>query len=68
MFEGLYTEFGEENVHRVRRELTARKGRTPSYIELLAELCLRQGPSDKSLEPTQADGAVADGAAGTVRR
>lgn len=44
IFEKLYLEFGEEKVHRVRRKLTAKKGIAPNYIELLAELCLQQGP------------------------
>ncbi len=48
MFEALYEEFGEETVHLVRRELTAKNGKMPGYIELLAELYLREGPNTGS--------------------
>lgn len=47
MFEGLYEEFGKEKVHIVRRELTAKNNRMPTYIELLAELYLQEGPDGK---------------------
>lgn len=53
MFKSLYEEFGEEEVGRVRREITVKLDRIPSYLELLTELCLRQGPSTPPLEPTQ---------------
>ena len=46
MFEALYEKFGEETVHIVRRELTAKNNKLPEYIELLAELYLRQGPEN----------------------
>ncbi len=36
-------EFGKETVGIVRRELTIKKGTSPSYIELYAELCKREG-------------------------
>ena len=53
MFETLYEEFGEENVHIVRRGLTAKNNKVPSYIELLAELYLKQGPeTNKRLNST----------------
>ncbi len=52
MLEVLYEEFGFETVHIVRRELTAQKGEIPSYIELLAELCLRKGPPNQPLNRT----------------
>lgn len=60
MYEKLYAEFGEMQTHIVRRELTARNKKPPSYIELLAELCLKQGsqPND-GVQPT-ADGAAAE--------
>ena len=44
--DALYEEFGKEPVGIVRRELTAKSGKIPSYIELLAELYLRQGPDN----------------------
>ena len=49
MFEALYKEFGEERVHIVRRELTAKNGKIPQYLELLAELYLQQGPRAQSV-------------------
>jgi len=51
MLEDLYKEFGEEIVHIVRRELTAKNSKMPSYIELVAELYLRQGPDNKEIRP-----------------
>ena len=49
--DGLYEEFGKETVGIVRRELVIKNGTIPSYIELVAELYLRQGPSySKALE------------------
>ena len=44
MYEGLEKEFLREEIDIVRRELTAKNKRLPSYLELLAELYLRQGP------------------------
>ena len=44
IFEKLYEEFGREKVDIVRRELTTKNNRIPSYIELLAELYLQEGP------------------------
>ncbi len=59
MLENLYKEFGEEIVHIVRRELTVKNSKMPSYIELVAELYLRQGPDNQPLhkEP-QKDAAL----------
>ena len=58
MFKALYSEFGEETVHRVRRELTTKNRTMPTYIELLAELYRRQGPSNNGLQPTPKGGAA----------
>ena len=50
MFERLEAEFGKDHVARIRRELTTRDNRVPTYIELLARLCLLQGPHQEPLE------------------
>ena len=53
IYEGLEKEFPREEIDIVRRELTAKNKRLPSYIELLAELYLRQGSQsndDKEVE------------------
>jgi len=44
MCEGIYDEFGRDVVDTMRRELTAKNGRPPTYVELLAALYLKQGP------------------------
>ena len=51
MFEALYKEFGKERVHIVRRELTAKNGKIPQYLELLAELYLQYCLYNKDPEP-----------------
>lgn len=51
MYENLEKEFDRKQIDIVRRELTAKNKRLPSYIELLAELYLQQGPqSNKPLQ------------------
>ncbi len=44
MYKNLEKEFDREEIDIVRRELTTKLNRLPSYIELLAELYLREGP------------------------
>ncbi len=44
MYDNLEKEFDRKQIDIVRRELTAKNKRLPTYIELLAELYLRQGP------------------------
>lgn len=44
LYQTLYDEFGEEETHIMRRELTAKSGKHPSWIELMSALSLKQGP------------------------
>jgi hypothetical protein len=44
LYQQLYNEFGQETVHRKRRELTAQSGAVPSYIQLYSALAIDAGP------------------------
>jgi hypothetical protein len=73
LYQSLYQEFGENETHKTRREITAKTGKQPSYIELLAELSLKQGykppPYNKSLNaelPTAANGDESEPSAQSI--
>ena len=46
LYQDLCDEFGAEKTAIARRELTAKNGKIPNYIELLALLLRKEGPGE----------------------
>jgi len=43
----LYAEYGEKETHRTMRELTAKTGKSPTWLELMIALTEKHGPNHK---------------------